>query len=346
MMAENQPLVSIIVPVYNVAPFLDDCVQSLLAQTYEAVEILLADDGSTDESGTLCDAYASDPRVTVLHLPNGGAGKARNAAIAVSHGDYITFADSDDIAAPTMVETLLTALLAHPEAGMCSAAYDVIAQDGSLLEERTRTETAPLRVSGVFSAGEMYEKLCAPDGEHFIGLWTKLFRRSVVTGYPMPEKEHEDEYVIPFWFRDAGKTVLIPDTVYHYRMRTNSVLHATKKRIAERIATVGAHLERTALFTAEGYPSLAADSFQYAFIALCLIRALYDDGEPEAERLIAENLAAMDTVYRQCGQHFPGYIRLMFPLFCRFPKAIGRGVLRTVQRQNMGFDRRILGLDD
>ena len=91
------PLVTLIVPVYNVLPYLDHCVASLCAQTYVNLEIILADDGSTDGSGERCDWWASqDDRIHTLHLENGGAAAARNAALDVSRGELIGFVDSDD----------------------------------------------------------------------------------------------------------------------------------------------------------------------------------------------------------------------------------------------------------
>lgn len=107
----NLPLISIIVPVYNVEPYFEKCIRSILSQTHENLEILLIDDGSTDASGNLCDAYgAKDSRIVVVHQPNGGQASARNRGISMAKGDYIGFVDSDDWIAPNMYEVLLSAL--------------------------------------------------------------------------------------------------------------------------------------------------------------------------------------------------------------------------------------------
>lgn len=91
------PLVSVIVPVYNVEKYLPRCLDSLVSQTYENLEILLVDDGSADSSGEICDAYAAkDNRIRVFHIPNGGVSNARNLALDNMAGDYVTFVDSDD----------------------------------------------------------------------------------------------------------------------------------------------------------------------------------------------------------------------------------------------------------
>lgn len=102
------PKISVIVPVYNVAPYLKKCVDSIINQTFTDIEIILVDDGSTDESGTICDQYAQkDSRVKVIHKPNGGLSDARNSGLEVCSGEYIGFVDSDDWISPDMYETLI-----------------------------------------------------------------------------------------------------------------------------------------------------------------------------------------------------------------------------------------------
>ena len=102
--------ISVIVPFYNVEPYIRNCVDSIINQTYKNLEIILADDGSTDNSGKICDEYAlKDNRIKVLHLKNGGPGIARNAGLDVATGKYIGYVDSDDYIEPDMYETLYNA---------------------------------------------------------------------------------------------------------------------------------------------------------------------------------------------------------------------------------------------
>ena len=106
----SQSLISVIVPVYNVKEYLNTCVESILNQTHENLEVILVDDGSTDGSGEICDSYAkTDTRVQVLHTKNGGQAAARNRGIEVSKGEYLTFIDSDDSMEPELIETLYLA---------------------------------------------------------------------------------------------------------------------------------------------------------------------------------------------------------------------------------------------
>lgn len=106
----NSNLVSVIVPVYNVKPYLRECFDSICRQSYRNIEIILVDDGSTDGSGELCDVLAaSDDRTTVLHKENGGLSDARNAGLRIAQGDWISFVDSDDYISPVFIEVLFNA---------------------------------------------------------------------------------------------------------------------------------------------------------------------------------------------------------------------------------------------
>ena len=103
----NQPLISVIVPIYNVEQWLPRCVDSIMAQTYKNIEIILVDDGSPDRCGEICDEYAKkDARIRVIHKPNGGLSDARNAALDVMLGEWVTCVDSDDFITPDYIETL------------------------------------------------------------------------------------------------------------------------------------------------------------------------------------------------------------------------------------------------
>ena len=104
---ENRPLISVIVPVYNMQDYLETCMNSILGQTYENLEIILVNDGSKDSSPQMCDAFAEkDSRIKVIHKENGGLSSARNAGLDVATGDYIGFVDSDDSIRPNFFELL------------------------------------------------------------------------------------------------------------------------------------------------------------------------------------------------------------------------------------------------
>lgn len=107
IMKQFGPLISIIVPVYNVDAYLKQCIDSILNQKYENFELLLVDDGSTDKSGDICDVYGKrDKRVRVFHKKNGGVSSARNVGLDNAKGDWIAFVDSDDIVTPSYLSGL------------------------------------------------------------------------------------------------------------------------------------------------------------------------------------------------------------------------------------------------
>ena len=130
----EKALITVIIPVYNTLEYLPRCVQSVMAQTYENLEILLVDDGSTDGSSELCDGFAAkDPRVRVLHKENGGSSSARNLGLSECRGDYVGFVDSDDHVDPDMYETLFLGLQGS-DPSIAQVGRDEIDAQGNLME--------------------------------------------------------------------------------------------------------------------------------------------------------------------------------------------------------------------
>ncbi len=136
-MVDNKPLVSIIVPVFNVEKYLPKCIESLLRQTYTNLEIILSDDGSTDESPFICDRYsACDSRIKVIHKENGGLSDARNAALDILTGVYVTFVDSDDYLEADAIETLITTAIRHHVPIVRMKSY-IVSADYKILENQS-----------------------------------------------------------------------------------------------------------------------------------------------------------------------------------------------------------------
>ena len=172
------PLVSIIVPVYNAEKTIDRCVNSILNQEYRDFELLLLDDGSTDTSGEICDAYAKkDPRVRVLHKANSGVSDTRNRGIARAKGKYLQFADSDDWFTPEATKFLVQAITDHNCDMVIADFYRVIgervSQKGNIEEE------------GVMEQTDFAIKMMQKPADFYYGvLWNKLYKRSII------EKHH------------------------------------------------------------------------------------------------------------------------------------------------------------
>ena len=120
----NNPLVSVIIPIYKVEPYLRECVESVINQTYKNLEIILVDDGSPDNCPKICEEYAlQDSRIKVIHKENGGLSDARNAGMKIATADYWSFVDSDDVCHPQMIEVLMEPLIEDKGLKMSACTY-------------------------------------------------------------------------------------------------------------------------------------------------------------------------------------------------------------------------------
>lgn len=215
--------ISVIVPVYNVAQYLSQCVSSILSQDYGDLEVILIDDGSTDASGEICDQYAAkDSRVRVIHQKNGGAAAAKNAGLRLASGDYLAFADSDDYLEPGAYGFLMKTLLetnADAVQGSFREVYRNRAEEQHIQEETLEGYDYLLRFPKDFS--------CAL-------LWNKLYRRAIFDGVFFEEGHKiDDEYFTYQGFLQPRKVVRADRIVYNYRKRASSVMSSPES--AERL---------------------------------------------------------------------------------------------------------------
>ncbi|MBQ9761493.1 MAG: glycosyltransferase family 2 protein [Oscillospiraceae bacterium] len=207
-----EPLISIIVPVYKVEAYLGPCVDSILAQTYRNIEIILVDDGSPDCCGGICDDYANrDSRVVVIHKKNGGLSDARNAGMEIAKGDYFVFVDSDDLLPEKAVETLL-------EIAQRTDAQLVIGDHRRFADVPEATgESHGYGVMTTEEAmGDMFRNGCAA--------WARLYRREVHEGILYPVGEiNEDEAIVLRLLERCSRVAKTDAVVYHYRCRPESI---------------------------------------------------------------------------------------------------------------------------
>ena len=207
-------LISVIIPVYNVQMYLAECVDSVINQTYKNLEIILVDDGSTDESGKICDQYSEiDSRIHVIHKKNGGLSDARNAGIQVSTGKYLSFIDSDDYLERTALEQMMQAILiSHSEIAICNIMrfYD----DGCTEEFYNPTDNQEV-LEGI----RRFDTLNQPS------VCNKLFDAKLFANISFPNgKFYEDTYVYHELLYKADKVVLTGKTGYWYLSRKGSIL--------------------------------------------------------------------------------------------------------------------------
>ena len=208
-------LVSVIIPIYNVESYLQRCVDSVLSQTYQNLEIILVDDGSPDRCGEICDIYAkNDSRIKVIHKENGGLSEARNAALDICTGEYISFVDSDDYVSTDFVETLLHAnQLYHTKLAICG----IIKIDES---GHCYVDYAPSNAEKNVSGIEMAETVWRPAA------CNKLYHRSLFEGIRYPVgKLYEDLFVYHDILAQVDSISFTGNNSYYYFDRHNSIMN-------------------------------------------------------------------------------------------------------------------------
>ena len=214
-------LVSIIVPVYNVEPYIETCIQSLIRQTMGNIEVILVDDGSTDRSGELCDQYAeADERIRVIHKQNGGLSSARNAGISAAKGEYLLFVDSDDYVSASLVEKTVSCAEQN-QADVVVFDY----QEIELCSGGKQTRTSALPAGQVIHAESVPQLLLITPSA-----CNKLYKRSFweMTQIVYPEgRNFEDLSVIPRILLQAGRVVYLEgDPLYFYVLRVGSIMRS------------------------------------------------------------------------------------------------------------------------
>lgn len=211
-------MISVIVPVYKVEKYLDRCVQSIVDQTYRNLEIILVDDGSPDNCGSLCDAWAAkDSRIKVIHKENGGLSDTRNAGMAIATGEYIAFVDSDDHIAPNMYQLLYERMCAD-RSDIAACGVEMIFEDGSPSRMLTKAGKCVLNTAEAMEAIIAESWLKQP-------VWYKLYKAVLIRDIPFPAgKYHEDV----FWSYRAvalAQKVSVFDTpCYFYIQRSGSIM--------------------------------------------------------------------------------------------------------------------------
>lgn len=225
----NVPRISVIVPVYGVEKQVGRAIESVQAQTFSQFELILVDDGSPDASGAICDSYAeTDQRIRVIHQENGGAARARNAAIHIACGEYLFFMDADDWCEPTMLERMVSAADEHNlDLLICGFYIDTYYAQDKFFRE---IKSVPSRV---FASAEDFHEHAHElfDRNLLYTPWNKLFRASYL-------KQHNIEFPQVWWddlpfnlavLRDIERVAVIEDAFYHF-LRARAESENTKYR--------------------------------------------------------------------------------------------------------------------
>ena len=213
---KKTPLISIIVPIYNVENYLERCINSLIAQTYKNIEIILVDDGSTDNSLNICNAYSKkDKRIKIIHQKNGGVSDARNKGISFSHGEYITFVDSDDYVSNDYVEYM----------------YNMICKTGAKLSicrvkiiwKNTKKNDCTKEYFKTLNQQDAFENLLYQQGIE-VAVYGKLYKKDLFDSIKFPKGEvYEDTAVIYKLIDINNKIAFGQKECYYYVARKGSI---------------------------------------------------------------------------------------------------------------------------
>lgn len=267
---------SVIIPVYNVAPYLRECLDSVVSQTYPDWEAICVDDGSTDGSAAILDEYAGrDTRFKVIHQKNSGVSAARNAAMDASIGEWICFLDADDVWSPVLLESVAEAQERYPTA-------DVVRFDKVDFEQNGKVSWSCAHVHIVTSSDI---SIMLPSSEIGFFFWCKVYKRTLLDSVRFP-KIRTGEEDLPFIFMaldKAGMQVHIHEAFYGYRQLKKSASHGCEineshilGKVESRIAImriIESSRKRFDRFTLRAYANGAVEGIP------CLIRML-----PENER--------------------------------------------------------------
>ena len=271
----NNPLISVIVPIYDIERYLGICVESIIKQTYQNLEIILVDDGSPDRCPELCDLYASkDARIKVIHKPNGGLVSARKAGIAIATGEYATYVDGDDWIAPNYFQKLVNSL---NDADIVIAGFSRVLFD-------TLTPIVNNIKPGIYEGKELedvFQNMLSYDEFYKLGIttyvWNKLFKRELLLKYQSMVDNGitigEDAAVVYPLLLKCQKIVISDNIDYHYRQREDSMLKKSQslKEEIKGLKLLYNYLMDFALKQKEEY-KLASQVEDY-ILSMCLMRS-------------------------------------------------------------------------
>ena len=214
------PMISIIMPVYNCENFIAESIESVLAQQFSSWELIVIDDGSTDNSGKLCDAFSvKDPRIKVFHIENGGVSNARNYGVQQAQGEYIQFLDADDLLTP---ETLQTAYTNKGDCDLIIWGYERFPTKAIQRVENMQQYSTRKELTEVFPLLASNKLFNIP--------WNKLYKREIITRNDLRFRKGlslgEDLLFNLSYAKVCKKIRVLPDVLYRYRYGENNTLSA------------------------------------------------------------------------------------------------------------------------
>lgn len=276
-MKEQKPLISVVVPAYNVEKYLPKCVESLLNQTWKNLEIILVDDGSPDNCWNIMQDYARrDSRVKPLHQKNGGLSAARNAGVDAAKGEYIGFLDGDDYLAPETYELLYGAMQKY-DAQIAVCSFEYVDESGKVLPT-----SSPMTREEVLTREEAVNRLGKDKNWYYVTAPNRLYRRELFDKVRFPiGKVHEDEYTAHLFYWQCERVAVVPRNLYYYVQHGNGIMGNTSVR--KTMNYVDAVLNRMEFAAQHGLTALAFSCCNGALGRLVGLKYGESSGEPEAK---------------------------------------------------------------
>ena len=211
--------VSVIIPVFNVRPYLREALDSVINQTYRNLEIIIVDDGSTDGSELICDEYKKDPRVKVIHQENRGLSGARNTGLSVMTGEVVSFLDPDDAYCPDMIEKMLKRMQ-ETQADLVSCNWLIYTTTGRM--DQSKPVAASRYQEEVMTAAQTFNRMTR--SQFTWAVWNKLYVRKLWDNVRYPEgRVYEDVLVMPLILEQCGTVAAMKDYLMRYRRRKGSI---------------------------------------------------------------------------------------------------------------------------
>lgn len=224
---KKNPLVSVVVPIYNTEKYISECIESLLQQTYQPLEIVLVDDGSTDSSGRICDQHESgNPNLKVLHTKNQGRTKARIHGVEHATGEFVAFVDADDYVAPTYVEHLVKCLFEQEVDISCCQCFQIVGNHNSYF---SRTENGRFDRNGIvrlLTNNFLYDERSGVASIPLF-LWGKLFKKEFVSqALPLGKDLWYGEDMVTFFYilQRANSIYFSKEALYYYRQHDTQTI--------------------------------------------------------------------------------------------------------------------------
>lgn len=250
--------ISIIVPIYNVEKYIEKTINTILQQSYENIEVLLINDGSTDNSKVICEKFCSlDKRIKLINKENGGLSAARNTGIKYAKGELIAFIDGDDYIEYNMMEKLYNAIkVNNADIAICN--FDFVDEYGAVIKNEHVVKNQ------ILTSEECFDKFIGEEYFYYVTAVNRLYKKNIFRDIKFPiNKIHEDEFTAHYIFYNSATITTISETLYHYVQRENSIMNSNFS--IKRLDAMEAYLDRYRFAKKYGYKDLSKYALRQAY---------------------------------------------------------------------------------